>query len=78
MARTRKSVQFATAADVARVMDEVAAIWKEQPLMTGVSLRAVIPFAEAMATLAKEVEQIKLRLPPEGNHRGNGSPRKRK
>jgi hypothetical protein len=64
MLNGERAVIFEDAADVESIMAEVAERWKEQPLLTGVTLRAVIPFAQAMATLAREIQDIKTRLSP--------------
>jgi hypothetical protein len=72
----KPAVMFKDAADVAAKMKVVAEAWKETPIMTGVSLRSVIPMVEAMATLADEIESIKSRLPPP--HGLNGAHEKRR
>ena len=65
----RKAIEFQSAGDVARVMSEVVANWREQPLMTCLNLRSAIPFAQALETLAKEIEELKSRLPTPVNGR---------
>lgn len=74
MAKMRKGVEFRTAEDVAEAMDKAVAAWREAPLMTGANLRLIIPLAEAMATLAREIQELKGRLspPPESPHKSNG------
>jgi len=72
MAKKTRAVEFKDAADIARKMEVAIAAWSELPLMTGVNLRAVIPFAQALAVLAREIEDIKTRLPHEPTHKKNG------
>lgn len=46
--------------------------WRESPLMTGASLRLLIPLADGMAALAREIQELKSRLPPAEKANGKG------
>ena len=66
----KDKLEFTTAADVQRIMEKAASAWRESDLRAGTSLRYLIPLAEGMAALAREIQEIKSRLPPENASNG--------
>ncbi len=50
---------FKNAAEVAEKMARAAELWGESDLLRGITLREIIPLAEGMAALAREIEELK-------------------
>jgi hypothetical protein len=71
-----KPPTFTDAADVVEKLTYAAVRMKETDILTGVSLRDVIPLTDALVVLAREIEELKSRLPPP--HASNGKPKPKK